>query len=262
MQYKKMVVIFIDVLGSKEITGFTEKYEIHKLFHGSVRESQNRQTGLFHVAYSRKLFSFSDCAYITYFYKDNIDKDRENDRSLLQVALYNTSILITKIASRGYLVRGGVSFGDAFVDDDGCFGPAVEEAYLLESKDAIYPRVLLAKNAGNTQYEYETEIQSSPDISVMNNMLRDRVARIVNFDGESFYLNVFYHLEMERSLNYEGDELTLDRVKSLLNQKIIDDLAKYKNNQKIIVKLKWYENYIANLDCCLKNGQYSFSTTI
>lgn len=264
MQYNKMVVIFIDILGSKEMTEFSQKYEIHKLFHGSVRESQNRQNSehLSHVAYNRKLFSFSDCAYITYFYKDNIAEDRKDIRSLLQVALYNTSILITKIASYGYLVRGGVSLGDAFVDDDGCFGPAVEEAYLLESEYARYPRILLSNIAGKLQYDYETEIQSSPDHSIFNDLLRDRIARIVNCDGECFYLNVFYHLEMEGSLNYDGNELTLDGVKSLLNRKIRADLSKYKDDVKITASLKWFEDYLSNLKCCLKRGKYSFSATL
>jgi hypothetical protein len=258
VQYTKMVVIFIDVLGSKEMTEFNQKHEIHKLFHNSVRESQNRQGSehLSHVAYNRKLFSFSDCAYITYFYKDGVAEDRKDDRSLLQVALYNTSILITKIASHGYLVRGGVSFGDAFVDDDGCFGPAVEEAYLLESKHAIYPRVLLSQEAGRLQYDYETEIQSSPGMADFNKMVRDRVSRIVNYDSDNFYLNVFYHLEMEGSLNYEGNELTLDGVKSLLNKKIQTDLGRYQNDQNITNKLKWFKDYISKLKCCLKKGQY------
>jgi len=263
MQYTKTVVIFIDVLGSKEMTEFSQKYEIHKLFHSSVRESQSRQNSehLSHVIYDRKLFSFSDCAYITYFYKDNIEEERKDDRSLLQVALYNTSILITKIASHGYFVRGGISFGDAFVDEDGCFGPAVEEAYLLESKHAIYPRVLLTDEAGRLQYDYESEIQSSPDVGAFNKIVRDRVARIVNYDGTHFYLNVFYHLEMEGSLNDEGIELTLDSVKSLLNEKIDAGLSKYKNDEKITVKLLWFAHYITRLKCCLKKGQCSFSAT-
>lgn len=264
MQYNKIVVIFIDILGSKEMTAFSQKYEIHKLFHSSVRESQNRQGSehLSHVVYDRKLFSFSDCAYITYFYKDNIPEERKDDRSLLQVALYNTSILITKIASHGYLVRGGVSFGDAFVDEDGCFGPAVEEAYLLESKYADYPRILLSEMAGRLQYDYETEIQSSPGVAKFNGMIRDRVARIVNCDGEHFYLNVFYHLEMEGGLNYDENEITLESIKSLLKRKISADLIRFKNDSKITTKLKWFEDYISNLNCCLKKGRRSFSTTL
>lgn len=264
MSYKKTVVIFIDVLGSKEITEFGQKYEIHKLFHTSVRESQNRQNSehLSHVAYDRKLFSFSDCAFITYFYKDDIEEKRKDERALLQVALYNTSILLTKIASHGYIVRGGVSYGDAFVDNDGCFGPAVDEAYLLESKFAKYPRVLLSKTAGRLQYDFETEIQSSPEVSLLNRMIRDRVARIVNFDDEQFYLNVFYHLEMESELSYNGNSITLEEIKSVINKKIDTDLSKHEGNSKIEEKLQWLKFYISKLECCLKKGQRTFSSTL
>ena len=72
MGYNNMVVIFLDVLGSKNMTDFETKLKIHNLFHGSIKESQRRQKSgdLSHVAYDRKLFSFSDCVFIFYFYKE------------------------------------------------------------------------------------------------------------------------------------------------------------------------------------------------
>lgn len=78
-QYENMVVIFLDILGSKEMSSFEEKYKIHRIFHESVKTSQDLQDTeeKDHVAYTRKLFSFSDCAYIFYKYKPNIDDVQE-----------------------------------------------------------------------------------------------------------------------------------------------------------------------------------------
>jgi len=259
-----MVVIFIDVLGSKEMRDFDQKYEIHSLFHSSVKESQNRQSSenLSHVAYERKLFSFSDCAYIVYYYKEGIEEQRKDESKLIQVALYNTSILLTKIMSKGYLVRGGATYGDAFVDHDGCFGPAVDRAYEIESKEAIYPQVMLDDALGRTQYEFETKTQSDSSFIMFNKMTRDRVARIANKLDDKYFLNIFYHIEMERTLSYDGEEISIDTVKEVLLNKIEGDLIACRDDERVIKKLVWFKEYVTNLSCCLKDDQITFSTTL
>jgi hypothetical protein len=51
--------------------------------------------------------------------------------------------LILGAAGSGFLVRGGVSFGDLVHDDECVFGPALNRAYELESKIADKPRVIV-----------------------------------------------------------------------------------------------------------------------
>lgn len=243
---------------------FSQKYEIHSLFHTSVKESQQRQESenLSHVAYERKLFSFSDCAYIVYSFKEGIENERKDDSALIQVALYNTSILLTRIMSKGYLVRGGATYGDAFVDDDGCFGPAVDRAYEIESKEAIYPRVMLDNELGQKQYDFETEVQADPNFSLLNKIKRNRVARISNKLNDEYFLNTFYHLEMERTLSYDGEIISIDTVKEVLLNKIEADLVACQNDERVIQKLDWFKEYVTNLSCCLKDDQTTFSVTL
>lgn len=266
MGYEKMVVIFIDIVGSRDITGFEKKYAIHRLFHSSVRESQNRQTSdsHSHVAYDRKLFSFSDCAYITYFHKPGLAAERRNDEQLLNVALFNTSILALRLARHGYRVRGGVTLDDAFVDADGCFGPAINEAYRLESRDAVSPRILLSSEAGKLQHDFETRIQAEGDTALLNSIIRNRFPRIVNQDDEDgrFYLNIFYMLEMERTLSYDGDEFTLEDVRGVLMKKIQDERFQHQNDEYKTKQIEWFANYLSRAKCSLKTGHYSYSTTL
>lgn len=48
----------------------------------------------------------------------------------------------------GMMVRGGISVGKLVHEDAGAlFGPAMNEAYALESKSAIYPRVIISPEA-------------------------------------------------------------------------------------------------------------------
>lgn len=48
----------------------------------------------------------------------------------------------------GMMVRGGLSIGKLIHEENGAlFGPAMNEAYALESKSAVYPRVVISQQA-------------------------------------------------------------------------------------------------------------------
>jgi hypothetical protein len=47
----------------------------------------------------------------------------------------------------GFLLRGGITIGDIYHDDEVVFGPALNRAYYLESKVADYPRIILDQAA-------------------------------------------------------------------------------------------------------------------
>lgn len=264
MAYRDMVVIFLDVLGSREMRDFNTKFEIHSLFHGSVRESRERQKSdqLSHVIYDRSLYGFSDCAYIFYYYKDGIDECRKDKDKLLSVALYNTSILLTRIMSRGYTVRGGVTYGEAYLDEEGFFGPAVERAYKLESEDAKFPRVLVDAEIGARLYEFESSVQSDAWSFGIESKIRDFLPRLVLREEDGFYLNIFYHLEREGSLMYEGDELDIESVRSVLLNRIEGDMVRLAHDPRVISKLEWLKGYLLKLQCSLKEGVVTFSSTI
>jgi hypothetical protein len=47
------------------------------------------------------------------------------------------------IMRSGFFVRGAVTLGDIYIDDDYVLGPALVRAYDLESRRAIYPRIVI-----------------------------------------------------------------------------------------------------------------------
>lgn len=261
MSYKKMVVIFLDILGSKNITDFDTKLKIHSLFHGGIQLSRKHQlsSDLRHVAYDRKLFSFSDCAFFFYFYKDEVSESRQDANKLMSVALFNTSLLITKIMSEGFYVRGGATHGDAYIDDISFFGPAVDRAYYIESKLAQMPRLMIDPDIGSQQYERETEVYYRPEVFQALSRTKSRISTIVTREGEDYYLNALYFLEMEGSLMYEGEMLTLDGVKLSLIQAINKDVEVHneKDFPREFLKLSWLKAYAENTSCCLREGAIS-----
>ncbi len=46
----------------------------------------------------------------------------------------------------GIMIRGGVTIGDLYHRNNIVYGPAMIEAYRLESKCAIYPRIIMSED--------------------------------------------------------------------------------------------------------------------
>ena len=64
--YEKMVVICVDILGTKNNKKYDDNLFIHRLFHSEVKANENRKHE--HVIYDRNVYIFSDCAYFFYYY--------------------------------------------------------------------------------------------------------------------------------------------------------------------------------------------------
>lgn len=144
-QFSKYLVIFVDILGSQNRADFQKTYQINKIFHEELEK--NRQKDMSHTVYFRKIYTFSDCAYIFYGFKDadTISDDRKVLDELFKVALCNCEPIFLRFIKEKILFRGGVSYGDAYIDS--CrsmfFGDAVNRAYKLESEIAIHPRIVI-----------------------------------------------------------------------------------------------------------------------
>jgi hypothetical protein len=57
--------------------------------------------------------------------------------------LQGVATIMLGAATFGFLVRGGVTRGSLIHDEHIVFGPALNRAYEMESKQAVYPRVLI-----------------------------------------------------------------------------------------------------------------------
>lgn len=245
--YRKMVVIFVDLLGTKNNKNFKDKYLIHRLFHGEAKTNEERN--LSHVVYDRKVYSFSDCAYFFYYYKEGLEDSRKNDMKLIQIAMFNTSLSLLRILNAGYLVRGGITFGDAYFDELGFFGPAIEEAYGLECNYADVPIVALNPQLGKKFYEWE---ESETNMNIVNSLMTSK-PMLVEKNEDKYFLNIFYQLEaFMPSLNFEDSCVDIEEIKMNLFDIITRDKEKYKSNKlsmerkksTIFEKLDWFEKYL------------------
>lgn len=131
MKFKKRAVLFLDILGFRQIV---EKCVINPEDIQNVYEALSIIKTHF-LNYNDILkIQFSDSIVISFL---------ADDPGAVIELIGSLQSLVKKFATKGYLLRGGLTYGDVYHDSDFIFGPAMNNAYDLESKSALYPRILI-----------------------------------------------------------------------------------------------------------------------
>jgi hypothetical protein len=134
LSYERRIVSFFDVLGWREniIEAGNDPRRVARL--ASVpRMFSSIVTGLMDRVEGAHITSFSDNVVASVPYEE---------RYLIWTLLSLANIQLGA-ALRGFWIRGAVTIGDLHHDDNIVFGPALNRAYVLESKQARYPRIIL-----------------------------------------------------------------------------------------------------------------------
>jgi hypothetical protein len=165
-KFRKVVVIFIDILGSQSRVNFDEWYNVMSIFSWMVEREKELDNNHPWTVYKREIHVFSDCAYIIYDYKDDIEDSRKNMYALMGIACYNTEKILYEFLKNGFIARGTITYGDLFYDNEKniWFGPAMNRAYFLESKQAIFPRIIIDPKYAEKLFEFnENNYRSNAD---------------------------------------------------------------------------------------------------
>ncbi|MES1954931.1 hypothetical protein [Salinisphaera hydrothermalis] len=264
MPYSKMVVGFLDILGTRADQSFDSKYRVHRAFHESINDVQARDRQ--EASYYRRVASFSDCAYIFHGFREGVAETEEAQDLLIQAALFNTTLATIRLLNDGYLVRGGISFGDAYHDDLSFFGPAVEKAFILESQKAVTPRILIEDSLGSRAKSFsdnahkENFSEKNPDFALLPK--RSYIPELVLEKNGSYYLNVLYILEMESRLQLGEMEFTHDGLKKTVMDNINAQIRDHPWESPVRPKLEWMEEYLNNSVCSLEQPGTSVAITL
>jgi hypothetical protein len=119
--------------------------------------------------------------------------------------------------SVGWLVRGGITIGDFFIDNTMVWGPALLRAYELENNIAIYPRVVI-------DHDIISELNSNKEAS-------DYL--LLDFDGVTFlnYMCIWHYAGVVVKGGFEKMKM---EVKKIYNS----------YPDKVYQKLYWHMNYV------------------
>jgi len=157
-KYEPHFTAFIDLLGFAEASIGADDITRSKVldfllsiasargeFNFESTPSENGSTTIIRPTIS----TFSDHIVISYPLKRLSASLVADDSQVAMHVLHGFSEMVERIAvaalSIGFLIRGGVTIGNLYHSGGVVFGEAMVEAYQLESRTAIYPRVVLSQ---------------------------------------------------------------------------------------------------------------------
>jgi len=224
MDYEKKLILFIDLLGFK-------KYIIDK--------TQDRRDNEFNIQRFINLIEairddfcldadtnlnqrirsglFAD-SIITQFSDSIILSTKYRVKSQLEAIMIDIINLICNGIYFGFIFRGALTYGNIIHNNRYLFGPGFIDAYEMESKRAIYPRVIIDHRLLEENGDY-----------LESEMLKKI---LIKDDDNEYYLDMFSGLQYRYST--QG---SIDIIIDLLS-KIIDDGIK-DSDQHIKEKYDW-----------------------
>lgn len=168
LEYSERVVFFIDILGFKSFVGGGKNSNdaIDVLYEKDLNNAETRSCfdiyeilkklqdyflHEFKKTTSLQFSQFSDSIVVSYETAD-VHAPKFQYLNLFSFNLKIADLII----HHGVLLRGAVSVGELYHEDNLIFGPAFIDAYNLESRIAKYPRIIFSEKLyeGKTADEY------------------------------------------------------------------------------------------------------------
>ena len=158
MEYQQRIIVFIDILGFKEIIKSEKPINIANY----IKLLYETEPSKFRFIESKERLDeqityFSDCIVISYLQ----DKNQNSTVETYDFQHFvSTLISLQYLMIRDYnqLIRGAICCGKLIHNNDFCFGPALVKAYECESKKTKFPRIymeneLVKKHGAKTNFD-------------------------------------------------------------------------------------------------------------
>lgn len=236
MNYENRVTAYIDILGFKDLLSETigpkgEEYpdKIDDIL--SAYQTIREVLDLDHVETifrksvsknSKQITTFSDCIVISFLAKE---------KSEIFYTLLDIQYMIMRLVYKGILCRDAVTYGKLIHNETALFGPALVEAYILESKAALYPRVILHKNIIDLAGEANSFQNSSEEEKAYVESLLEK-----DSDG-MYYIDYFSKAQSELDdPEYDFPDY-IEKIGSKIRKGLMGSSNIYKSDIK--VKYRW-----------------------
>lgn len=188
----RCAVLFLDLLGVRAMTQGPEKDVQDRLvaLDDALGETVRQYVG-------------PDTRFPATFFSDTlvVAAPAEEPARAVDLLTLDAARLQLALTARGLFVRGGLALGHFSVGDGLIFGPALVEAYELESRHAIHPRIVLSKEA-EAVASRSTRLMRDGDGHVFINYL-DRLLDLVG--GPDADLEAHAEQITRRLLDHRGD---------------------------------------------------------
>lgn len=151
-QYEERIILFLDFLGFKELVDrTTRESEFLKYLVKAMDIIGEIGADDAELLKSQQITQFSDSIVVSYLV---------TEQSAVFWLMSDIAIHVIRLAERGFLVRGGMTVGQVYHSKKHVVGPAMNEAYRIESQVAKYPRVVIDPKvlevARRSRHEYHS----------------------------------------------------------------------------------------------------------
>jgi len=145
-----------------------------------------------------------------------------------------------EMAQHGFFIRGGLSAGPLFIDDNSVYGPALLIAHHIERDIAVNPIVVLSDNVKKLVFKH-VNFYASKKIAPQN------IDILVNADGNLFinYLSECYiypdYANESMEINWNALKIHKEQIEKSLNV--------YQADPYVFAKFSWlaeYHNYFCD----------------
>lgn len=219
--YEERIVAFVDILGFSDMISRSENnVEIYEKINQALKTIQNVKKQSENT--SAKVTTFSDNIVVSY---------PADGKDSLYYILIDLIHLQLELLQLGVLVRGGIAKGKVRHTKEMVFGPAMVAAYELESKYAVYPRIIVEKETVDWEKDnYRKQLYGADyDISDLDSLIkRDEY-------NDIYYIDI---LKQKQELDYFEDYISL--LYTIKN--VIITGLKVKSKE-VKMKYIWLKNY-------------------
>ena len=232
--YETRIVAFVDILGWTRVveTAQRDPEQIQQLglaldmLRGQVQQSEwmSKNAGSDGWPGDPQVTQFSDCLTIS----------TRNDYYGKSHLISTLGFLSTSLLYQGFLLRGGITVGELYHRESMVFGPAFLKAYELESRCAIYPRIILDPDLAEQWGQGDAYLEKDGQLIGHAKTWR------LSHDGFRF----FDFLQPLRGAPTFSDSPDLIRHSLLPLHALLDKKLKdYADNVRIRPKYVWLANY-------------------
>ena len=236
--YEERIITFIDLLGftntinksiDNNVENIAETQKIHSLLDEVQWYIKYHDLLLDKLKIEGKIINqFSDSIIISYKKETDIFRVLLHIYSLCHIALENN-----------FLLRGAITYGKIYHNENKIFGPGFIQAYNMEKKMAIYPRIIIDERIIEKAIKSYSE-SPDPDAEIRN--LLQLAPK--DFDG-LHYINYFEKM-IGVNNSFDDRKNLLDNINKIMNEMDLND-------NSIKSKYLWMKEKLINAHTNLKS---------
>lgn len=245
LKFSKYLVAYVDVLGFKEVirnmrddaqvqNDFLSNYLVQAVKHAKKIEATKQ---LSNINLKIKIISDTFFFYIPINLEENND-DFGNDLVLnLAHMAVGVGGLQAFLSSIGIWTRGAICYGDLIVHNNNIVGPALINSYILESEQAINPRVIL-DNSIIKFFRSTTDLVSKVNQVQFDNWAHDKLFYLPEktIADSSFYDDLIF-------VDYFNFFITNHDSLEMYKKTLVHLKKGLSSNPSIYKKYKWTQKY-------------------